>query len=95
MDKIFQIYGVFRVGYTSKQSSQQLKMDVLVMEYLFYRKNVKQMWDLKGSLRNRYAENRFFFQKSIFKYHFSKKIMTKTKFSSLDMHQQKVQRQFY
>lgn len=30
-------------------------MDVLVMEYLFYCKNTKQVWDLKGSLRNRYA----------------------------------------
>lgn len=25
------------------------------MEYLFYYKNTKQVWDLKGSLRNRYA----------------------------------------
>lgn len=25
------------------------------MEYLFYRKNVKQVWDLKGSQRNRMA----------------------------------------
>ncbi|KAI6239386.1 1-phosphatidylinositol-3-phosphate 5-kinase [Aphelenchoides fujianensis] len=49
------IYGVFRIGYTSKQESSQLKMDVLVMEYLFYQKNIKQMWDLKGSLRNRYG----------------------------------------
>lgn len=48
-----QIYGVYRVGYTSKQQNQQLKMDILVMEYLFYKKNVKQVWDLKGSLRNR------------------------------------------
>ena len=36
------IYGVFRIGYTSKTESLQLKMDVLVMEYLFYRRNIKQ-----------------------------------------------------
>ncbi|CAD5220879.1 unnamed protein product [Bursaphelenchus xylophilus] len=51
------IYGVFRVGYTSKKGSQ-LKMDLLVMEYLFYEKKVKQMWDLKGSLRNRCASTK-------------------------------------
>lgn len=47
------IYGVFRVSYSSKIESSQLKMDFLIMEYLFYRRNIKQMWDLKGSLRNR------------------------------------------
>ncbi|KAH7713944.1 FYVE zinc finger family protein [Aphelenchoides avenae] len=52
------IYGVYRVGYTSKHQSQQLKMDILVMEYLFYKKNVKQVWDLKGSLRNRMASGK-------------------------------------
>ncbi|CAD5215028.1 unnamed protein product [Bursaphelenchus okinawaensis] len=51
------IYGVFRVGYTSKKGGQ-LKMDLLVMEYLFYDKKVKQMWDLKGSLRNRCASTK-------------------------------------
>ncbi|KAI6210253.1 1-phosphatidylinositol-3-phosphate 5-kinase [Aphelenchoides besseyi] len=52
------IYGVYRIGYTSKLESSQLKMDVLVMEYLFYQKNIKQMWDLKGSLRNRYGSTK-------------------------------------
>ncbi|KAK6025058.1 1-phosphatidylinositol-4-phosphate 5-kinase, partial [Ostertagia ostertagi] len=47
------VYGVFRVGYKSK--STQLKFDILVMEYLFYKHNVNQVWDLKGSLRNRMA----------------------------------------
>ncbi|KAI6192198.1 FYVE zinc finger family protein [Aphelenchoides bicaudatus] len=55
LTSLCKIYGVFRVGYTSKQESSQLKMDLLVMEYLFYQRNIKQMWDLKGSLRNRYA----------------------------------------
>ncbi|KHN87270.1 1-phosphatidylinositol 3-phosphate 5-kinase [Toxocara canis] len=49
------VYGVYRVGYKNKQNGQQLKLDVLVMEYLFYKRNVKRVWDLKGSQRNRMA----------------------------------------
>ncbi|VDK69236.1 unnamed protein product [Litomosoides sigmodontis] len=49
------VYGVYRICYKNKISGQQLKVDVLVMEYLFYRRNVKQVWDLKGSQRNRMA----------------------------------------
>ncbi|TKR80537.1 hypothetical protein L596_014598 [Steinernema carpocapsae] len=51
------VYGVYRVAYTKKQTNQETKMDVLVMEYLFYRRKIKQTWDLKGSLRNRWASN--------------------------------------
>ncbi|ULT83416.1 hypothetical protein L3Y34_012567 [Caenorhabditis briggsae] len=47
------VYGVFRIGYKSKTTT--LKVDILVMEYLFYNHNVNQVWDLKGSLRNRLA----------------------------------------
>lgn len=47
------VYGVFRIGYKSKTTT--LKVDILVMEYLFYNHNVSQVWDLKGSLRNRMA----------------------------------------
>uniref|UniRef100_A0A0N5BK29 1-phosphatidylinositol-3-phosphate 5-kinase n=1 Tax=Strongyloides papillosus TaxID=174720 RepID=A0A0N5BK29_STREA len=49
------IYGVYRVNYKNKKTGSQYKMDILVMEYLFYKKNIKQYWDLKGSLRNRKA----------------------------------------
>uniref|UniRef100_A0A0N4ZTH4 1-phosphatidylinositol-3-phosphate 5-kinase n=1 Tax=Parastrongyloides trichosuri TaxID=131310 RepID=A0A0N4ZTH4_PARTI len=49
------IYGVYRVGYKNKKNNSQYKMDILVMEYLFYKRNIKQYWDLKGSLRNRKA----------------------------------------
>ncbi|TKR87699.1 hypothetical protein L596_012057 [Steinernema carpocapsae] len=51
------VYGVYRVAYTKKQTNQETKMDLLVMEYLFYRRKIKQTWDLKGSLRNRWASN--------------------------------------
>ncbi|CAI4226982.1 unnamed protein product [Auanema sp. JU1783] len=47
------VHGVFRVGVKSKTT--QLKVDILVMEYLFYKHNVDRVWDLKGSLRNRLA----------------------------------------
>ncbi|WKX90181.1 hypothetical protein Q1695_009207 [Nippostrongylus brasiliensis] len=50
------VYGVYRVGYKSKTT--QLKVDILVMEYLFYKHNVNQVWDLKGSLRNRMASGK-------------------------------------
>ncbi|KAI7892596.1 uncharacterized protein EV154DRAFT_537402 [Mucor mucedo] len=33
-----------------------MKMDILVMENLFYETSVKMVFDLKGSMRNRYAE---------------------------------------
>ena len=51
----FKIYGVYQVAYRNKLDNQEFKMDLLVMEFLFYRKNVKQLWDLKGSLRSRYV----------------------------------------
>lgn len=51
---MLQVYGVFRVCYKFKNGTQA-KMDVLVMEYLFYKHNHTQTWDLKGSLRNRMA----------------------------------------
>ncbi|KJH53544.1 FYVE zinc finger [Dictyocaulus viviparus] len=53
LTSLCKVYGVFRVGYKSKTT--QLKVDILVMEYLFYKCNVDQVWDLKGSLRNRMA----------------------------------------
>ncbi|VDM63941.1 unnamed protein product [Angiostrongylus costaricensis] len=51
LTSLCKVYGVFRVGYKSKTA--QMKADILVMEYLFYKCNVDQVWDLKGSLRNR------------------------------------------
>lgn len=49
------IFGVFRVGFNNGQTSTQAKMDFMVIEYLFYNRNVNQVYDLKGSLRNRLA----------------------------------------
>ncbi|MFH4973885.1 hypothetical protein AB6A40_000594 [Gnathostoma spinigerum] len=49
------VYGVYRIGYKNKITGHQMKLDVLVMEYLFYKRRIKQVWDLKGSQRNRMA----------------------------------------
>lgn len=47
------IIGVYRIGYRNTQTNAASKMDLLVMENLFYQKNVAQKFDLKGSVRNR------------------------------------------
>lgn len=47
---------VFSVKVTSKhlKGGKETKMDVLVMENLLYRRNIRRLYDLKGSSRSRY-----------------------------------------
>ncbi|KAK2165370.1 hypothetical protein LSH36_51g02007 [Paralvinella palmiformis] len=47
------ILGVYRIGYRNSQTSSESKQDLLVMENLFYDREITQIFDLKGSLRNR------------------------------------------
>jgi len=47
------IVGVYKVGYKSETTKTGMKMDLLIMENLFYNKNVDRSYDLKGSVRNR------------------------------------------
>uniref|UniRef100_A0A8C2J5T0 PIPK domain-containing protein n=1 Tax=Cyprinus carpio TaxID=7962 RepID=A0A8C2J5T0_CYPCA len=47
------ILGVFRIGYKNSQNNTEKKLDLLVMENLFYGRKMAQVFDLKGSLRNR------------------------------------------
>jgi 1-phosphatidylinositol-3-phosphate 5-kinase len=47
------IFGFFRIGFTANGKSS--RMDVLVMENLFYERNVTKIYDLKGSKRNRHV----------------------------------------
>ncbi|KAI9254059.1 hypothetical protein BY458DRAFT_462342 [Sporodiniella umbellata] len=49
------IFGLYRIGFYNNVSGKSMKMDILVMENLFYEHSVKMVYDLKGSLRNRYA----------------------------------------
>ncbi|ELU02982.1 hypothetical protein CAPTEDRAFT_176607 [Capitella teleta] len=47
------ILGVYRIGFHSIQTNASLKQDLLVMENLFFDKKITQIFDLKGSMRNR------------------------------------------
>ena len=47
------IVGVYKIGYRNSQTNATLKQDVLVMENLFYNRKITQIFDLKGSVRNR------------------------------------------
>ena len=49
------IVGVFKIGFkgTSFFNDRALKIDLLVMENLFYGKGINESYDLKGSIRNR------------------------------------------
>ncbi|XP_063788779.1 1-phosphatidylinositol 3-phosphate 5-kinase isoform X2 [Pseudophryne corroboree] len=47
------ILGVYRIGYKNSQNNTEKKLDLLVMENLFYGRKMTQVFDLKGSLRNR------------------------------------------
>ncbi|CAL1530359.1 unnamed protein product, partial [Lymnaea stagnalis] len=47
------ILGVYRIGFRNTQTNNALRQDVLVMENLFYNRNISQKFDLKGSMRNR------------------------------------------
>jgi len=45
---------VIRPGPGAKAGSRETKMDLVVMENVFYARKVKQIYDLKGSIRSRY-----------------------------------------
>ena len=47
------IVGVYTVSFRNTNTNSTLKCNLLVMENLFYKKNVSQKYDLKGSVRNR------------------------------------------
>ena len=49
------IVGAFRIVFKNASTNVASKQDLLVMENLFYRRNVSRKFDLKGSERNRLA----------------------------------------
>lgn len=53
---ISKILGVYRISFRNAETNRSLKQDVLVIENLFYRKRVQQIFDLKGSVRNRHVK---------------------------------------
>ena len=44
------IVGVYKVGYKSEATRTGVKLDLLIMENLFYKKEVDKSYDLKVSL---------------------------------------------
>ncbi len=50
------ILGCFRIGFKNSQTGKSLKLDCLVMEHLFYGRETTQIFDLKGSMRNRLVQ---------------------------------------
>lgn len=50
------IFGCFRFGFKNSQTGKSLKMDCVVLENLFYGKQMSNIWDLKGSTRNRHVQ---------------------------------------
>ncbi|CAO3586991.1 unnamed protein product [Absidia cylindrospora] len=50
------IFGLYRVGYKNMTTGRSIRMDILVMENLFYDRCVQKIFDLKGSMRNRHVQ---------------------------------------
>ena len=57
-NNFFYISGVYKVVYKNMITGKELKLDLLVMENLFYQRNISYKFDLKGSIRNRLADTK-------------------------------------
>ncbi|KAJ1975037.1 Mitochondrial distribution and morphology protein 12 [Dimargaris xerosporica] len=51
------IYGLYRISFKNPVTGKVLKLDVMIMENLFYERNVTKTFDLKGSMRNRLVQD--------------------------------------
>lgn len=50
------IFGIYRIVYTSNPSQTGIEYYFMVMKNLFYKRNISQRFDLKGSVRNRLTD---------------------------------------
>ena len=50
------IFGVYRIGFRNI-NGKSMKLDMLVMENLFYSRGITRIFDLKGSMRNRHVQS--------------------------------------
>lgn len=50
------IFGFYQIQIKNSVSGKSFKMDVIIMENLFYDKKTSRIFDLKGSMRNRHVE---------------------------------------
>lgn len=51
------LFGFYRIGCKSTATGKTFKMDLLVMENLFYKRHISNIFDLKGSTRNRHVQS--------------------------------------
>jgi 1-phosphatidylinositol-3-phosphate 5-kinase len=51
------ILGFYQIGSKNPVTGKTMKMDVLVMENLFYERKTTRIFDLKGSMRNRHVQS--------------------------------------
>ncbi|XP_062191720.1 putative 1-phosphatidylinositol-3-phosphate 5-kinase FAB1C [Phragmites australis] len=49
------IVGLYQVSTKSLKAGREVKMDLMVMENLFFERKISRVYDLKGSLRSRYT----------------------------------------
>ncbi|XP_010274641.1 PREDICTED: putative 1-phosphatidylinositol-3-phosphate 5-kinase FAB1C isoform X2 [Nelumbo nucifera] len=48
------VLGIYQVSIKHLKGGKEMKMDLMVMENLFYKRNISRVYDLKGSARSRY-----------------------------------------
>jgi 1-phosphatidylinositol-3-phosphate 5-kinase len=51
------VLGFYQIGSKNPVTGKSMKMDVLVMENLFYDRKTSRIFDLKGSMRNRHVQS--------------------------------------
>ncbi|XP_010552722.1 PREDICTED: putative 1-phosphatidylinositol-3-phosphate 5-kinase FAB1C isoform X2 [Tarenaya hassleriana] len=51
------VLGIYQVSIKHLNGGKEMKMDLMVMENLFYRRGITRIYDLKGSARSRYNAN--------------------------------------
>lgn len=50
------VFGLYQIQTKNSDSGKSFKMDVIIMENLFYDKKTSRIFDLKGSMRNRHVK---------------------------------------
>lgn len=49
------VFGFYRIGFKNPVTGKSIRLDVLIMENLFYNRKFTKIFDLKGSMRNRHV----------------------------------------
>ncbi|KAJ3046413.1 1-phosphatidylinositol-3-phosphate 5-kinase [Rhizophlyctis rosea] len=51
------IFGIYRISFKNPSTGRSMRMDLFVMENLFYERKISRIFDLKGSMRNRHVQS--------------------------------------